>query len=127
MTLRNLAATSAVAMLALFSVAASAADVIVTCEKRSSRSRASVDGSGLVQGSYRAVLKSGGTAVRSAFAPAIGDEAEFDFDSKPIDIAEGATPIPANFIVDGRVKGYLVNESGQRVTPVVLAICRIRS
>ena len=41
-------------------------------------------------------------------------------------IAEGATPIPANFIVNGRVKGFIVNESNQRVTPVVEAICRVR-
>jgi hypothetical protein len=53
-------------------------------------------------------------------------EAQFDFDSNPNDIADGATAIPPNFIVDGRVKGYLVNENRQRVTPIVIAICRIR-
>jgi hypothetical protein len=122
------AAVSAAAVLALFAFTATAADVQVTCEKRGSRrSRASVDGSGLVQGSYRAVLRSGDRTARSAFDAAIGDEAEFDFDSNPNDIAEGATPIPANFIVDGRVRGYLVNDSGNRVTPIVTAICRIRS
>ena len=44
----------------------------------------------------------------------------------PNDIAEGATPIPANFIVDGRVRGYIVNNSNQRVTLIVRAICRVR-
>ena len=126
MTIRNLAVAGAVTMLSLFAFAASAADVKVTCEKRSSRSRASVDGSSLVQGSYRAVLRSGTRTARSTFEPAIGDEAQFDFDSNPNDIADGATAIPANFIVDGRVRGYLINEAGKRVTPVVEAICRVR-
>lgn len=126
MTIRNFAVAGAVTMLSLFAFAASAADVKVTCEKRSNRSRASVDGSSLVQGSYRAVLRSGLKTARSNFEPAIGDEAQFDFDSNPNDIADGATAIPANFIVDGRVRGYLVNEAGKRVTPVVEAICRVR-
>lgn len=127
MTNRSLIAAGATVFLALFSIAVSAADVEVKCEKRSNRSRASVDGSSLTAGSYRAVLKSGTRTVRSAFSVAIGDEAQFDFDSNPADVAEGATQIPANFIVDGRVRGYLVNESSQRVTPIVLAICRVRN
>lgn len=126
MTIKKLAVASAVTMLSFFAFAASAADVRVTCEKRSSRSRASIDGSSLNQGSYRAVLKSGTKVVRTTFESAVGDEAQFDFDSNPNDIADGATAIPANFIVDGRVRGYLVNEAGKRVTPVVEAICRIR-
>jgi hypothetical protein len=32
-----------------------------------------------------------------------------------------------DLIVDGRVRGYLVNTEGLRVTPVVTAICRIRN
>ena len=127
MTLKTLITASAVAALALVSVAASAADVQVTCEKRSSRSSASVDGNNLKRGSYRAVLASGGKVARSDFAQTIGDEVEFDFASNQNDIAEGATPIAPGFIVDGRVKGYLVNESNQRVTPIVTAICRIRN
>ena len=74
----------------------------------------------------RAVLKSGTATKSSPFAETIGDEVEFDFDSSPNDIAEGATPISASFIVDGRVRGYLVNTSNQRVTPIVTAICRVR-
>jgi hypothetical protein len=126
MMIRNYAAAGAVAMLTLLTFAASAADVKVSCEKRLHRSRASVDGSGLADGSYRAVLKSGDKRVPSDLDVAIGDEVAFDFDSNPNDIAEGATPIPANFIVDGRVKGYLVNDLNQRVTPIVEAICRVR-
>lgn len=126
MTLRKLTAATALALFVFVGAAANAADLEVTCEKRSNRSRASVDGSNLNSGSYRAVLKSGDKTARSPFDAAIGDEAQFDFDSNPVDIAEGATPIPANFIVDGRVRAYLVNESSQRVTPIVTAICRVR-
>jgi cytidylate kinase len=63
----------------------------------------------------------------SDFANTAGDEVEFDFDSRAGDIAEGATAIPANFIVDGRVQGYLVNASGARVTLIVTAVCRVRN
>ena len=97
----------------------------MSCEKRSNRSRASVNGNNLKTGSYRAVLKSGDSTARSPFAQTIGDEVEFDFDSNQNDIAEGATPISPSFIVDGRVRGYLVNESNQRVTPIVTAICSV--
>lgn len=120
---RMIAAT----LLSLVSLAASAADVRVTCEKRSNRSKASIDGSNLDAGAYRAVLRSGTARAASNFATAIGDEAEFDFDSRPGDIAEGATAIPADFIVNGRVRGHLVDASGKRVTPVVEAICRVRN
>jgi hypothetical protein len=126
MNLKTLITTSALAALTLASISARAADVQVTCEKRANRSRASVDGNNLNRGSYRAVLKSGDRTARSPFDQTIGDEVEFDFDSNQNDIAEGATAIPANFIVDGRVRGYLVNTSNQRVTPIVTAICRVR-
>jgi hypothetical protein len=105
---------------------AQAAELRVTCEKRASRSKASVDGSDLAAGQYRAVLRSGANVARSGWQAAVGDEAQFDFDSRPADIAEGATAIAPNFIVDGRVRGHLVDASGTRVTPVVTAICRVR-
>jgi hypothetical protein len=126
MTPGKVTAATAVALFTLVAAGANAADVEITCEKRAGRSRASVDGSNLNQGSYRAVLKSGDRTARSPFQAAIGDEAEFDFDSNQNDIAEGATAIPANFIVDGRVRGFLVNDNNVRVTPVVRAICRVR-
>ena len=34
--------------------------------------------------------------------------------------------VSGRVIVDGRVRGYIVNASGQRVTPIVTAICRVR-
>ena len=121
MTPKKLAAAAAMAGLALTAFGAAAADVEVRCEKRAARSSASVDGSNLASGEYRAVLKSGTKIARSPFAETIGDEAQFDFDSKNTEVAEGATSIPLDFIVDGRVRGYLVNTSGVRVTPVVTA------
>lgn len=127
MTLKTLVAAAALASLSLTAFGASAADVEVRCEKRSNRSKASVDGSNLRSGQYRAVLRSGTNTKRSPYDQTIGDEIQFDFDSRAADIAEGATAIPADFIVDGRVRGYLVNANNERVTPVVTAICRIRS
>jgi hypothetical protein len=114
------------AAITLVTFAVQAADLRVTCEKRASRSRASVDGSNLAAGTYRAVLRSGTSRAASGWEAAVGDEAPFDFDSRPADIAEGATAIAPNFIVDGRVRAHLVDASGQRVTPVVEAICRVR-
>lgn len=118
---------AAIAALSTIAFAAHAADVQVSCEKRSNRSKISIDGNNLASGSYRAVAKSGTRTATSDFATTVGDEVEFDFDSRAGDIAEGATAIGASFIVDGRVKGYLVNASGARVTPVVTAVCRVRS
>jgi hypothetical protein len=126
MSLRSFTLAAAAAVFAFTTVAAQAADVDVTCEKRSGRSKVSVDGNDLASGSYRAVISSGSATARSGLERAVGDEAEFDFDSRPNDIAEGATAISANFIQDGRVRGWLVNANGQRVTAVVRAICRVR-
>lgn len=112
--------------LACAAFAAQAGEVRVTCEKRATRSKASVDGSDFAPGQYRAVLRSGTRSARSGWQPADGDEAQFDFDSRPADIAEGATAIAGDFIVDGRVKAYIVDASGVRVTPVATAICRVR-
>jgi hypothetical protein len=72
--------------------------LVVTCERRADRSRASVDGNNLASGNYRARVTSGANTATSGLAPTVGDEAEFDFDSDPGDIAAGATPIAAAFI-----------------------------
>ena len=126
MTARKLAACAAIALFGFTTIVAQAADVAVTCEKRPFRSRASVDGSRLKAGLYRAVLKSGTHVARSQFENAVGGEAQFDFDSNQGDVAEGATPIGAQFIVNGKVRGYLVDANFQRVTPIVEVACRIR-
>jgi hypothetical protein len=127
MSIRKITAASAAAVLTLVSFVAAAGDASVTCEKRANRSKVSVDGSSLNGGMYRAVTRSGDRTRRSDLQQAIGDEAQFDFDSNQNDIAEGATPIPANFIVNGRVKGWIVNANGVRVTPIKEAICRVRN
>ena len=72
--------------------------VIVTCERRSDRSRASVNGNNLASGSYTARLTSGGNTATASAAGTIGDEVEFDFDSEPDDVAAGATAIGAGFL-----------------------------
>lgn len=126
MFIRTLISTGLLAALTTLSFAASAADLTVSCEKRSNRSKVSVDGNNLAAGSYKAVVRSGTNSAASNFAAADGDEAAFDFDSNRADIAEGATPIATTFIVDGRVRAWLVNASNQRVTAVVEATCRVR-
>lgn len=55
----------------------------------------------------------------------MGDEAEFDFDSNANDIAQGAAPVAANFIVDGRVAAQLRDVAGNVVASGT-AICRVR-
>ena len=127
MNVKNFIAATALAAFSLVSFAANAGDVKVTCEKRANRSRASIDGSDLNPGWYRAVLKSGTKTVTTPFQVAVGDEAQFDFDSNQGDVAEGATAIPVTFIVNGRVKGYLVDESNLRATRIKESICRVRN
>ena len=70
----------------------------VTCEKRSDRSRVSVDGRNLAGGGYHARITSGANTATSGARPTVGDEVEFDFDSDPGDIAAGATAIAADFL-----------------------------
>lgn len=77
-----------------------AASLRVRCERRSNRSKISVDGNNLRprNGRFRARVRAAGGTVTSATKRAVGDEAEFDFDSNRNDIAQGAKRIPANFI-----------------------------
>jgi len=72
--------------------------VVVTCERRADRSRASVNGKNLASGNYKARLTSGGNSATSGLAATIGDEVELDFDSEPDDVAAGATAIGAGFL-----------------------------
>ncbi|MBL8340377.1 MAG: hypothetical protein JNL30_02825 [Rubrivivax sp.] len=120
----TLAATLA-ATLGVFAGAAQAADLKISCEKRSARSKVSVDGNNLRAGTYFAVVTSGGNTVQGGMASTVGDEVEFDFDSSPGDIAQGAAPIAANFIVDGRVAAQLRDAAGNVVASGT-AICRVR-
>jgi hypothetical protein len=92
------------------------APVEVKCERRSNRSKISVDGNNLARGRYTARVTSGGNSRTSPARQSVGDEVEFDFDSNRNDIAAGATAIPANFIVINPngpdVTGRIINASG---------------
>jgi hypothetical protein len=80
--------------------AAVAASIRLRCERRSNRSRISVDASGLVPstGRFRARVTAAGGTATSPLRRAVGGQAEFDFDSNPNDIRAGATAIAASFI-----------------------------
>ena len=75
-----------------------AARAVVSCEKRAGRSRVSVKGQNLTAGAYHARIRSGANTAASGPAPAVSGQVEFPFDSDPGDIAQGATPIGADFI-----------------------------
>lgn len=87
------------------------------CERRSSRSKISVDGNDLSprNGRFRARVRAAGGTVTAAAKRAVGDEVEFDFDSNRNDIVAGATAIPANFIrarSGPDVVGQILNAEG---------------
>ena len=86
------------------------AKIFLSCEKRSDRSKISVNAKNLVSGNYSAIVKSGGSQAQSPARPTIGDEVEFDFDSDQGDIAEGATAISAAFIQNGTVEAEVIDE-----------------
>jgi hypothetical protein len=104
----------------------------VRCEKevapRQPRSKISVDGNNLAPGRYRARVTSppGANAVVSRAQQGIGDEAEFDFDSK---VDPGETFIPANYIriVPGGpdVQGEILNAEGG-VVAIQAVDCQVR-
>ena len=110
----------------LLAAHADAANVRVRCEKRgTARSKISVDGNDLLPGSYRARVTSGANSATSGAQQAVGDQAEFDFDSDAGDIAAGATPIPANFIQGNQVTGQILN-AANAVVAQASATCSVR-
>jgi hypothetical protein len=114
------------ALLALFAAQAGAATIRVQCEQRGTeRAKVSVDGKNLARGSYSAVIVSGANMAAAPAKAAVGDEAQFDFDSNPADIAAGATAIAATFIVNGSLTGKIVDTSGNTVIADTVA-CRVR-
>lgn len=117
--------------LAAASFAADAATIRVQCEQRSvDRARISVDGNDLARlpagALYRAQVVSGGNVATSAGAALFGDEVEFDFDSKPADIAAGATAIASTFAINGTVTGKILMPDGSTLISDTIA-CRVRS
>ncbi len=120
------AVTAGVALPLGMFVTADAASVRVRCEKRADRSKISVDGNDLAAGSYKARATSGGISVTTALQTAVGDEAEFDFDSNANDVAAGATLIPSSFIQNNTVLGEILNAASGVVTSST-ATCRVKN
>lgn len=122
---RSLALLAVFSSLSVVAFEAAAVEIRVQCETRSDRSRASVDGKGLASGNYSAVLTSGSNRAQSPLEHTVGDEVEFDFDSNPRDIKQGATAIGKHFIVGGTATGSLLNASG-KVVATKTVVCRNR-
>lgn len=115
----------------LLSGAAGAATIQVQCEQRGlERSRISVDAKSLSALPHGLMLKaqavSGANVATSAAEPLRGDSVEFDFDSNPRDIAQGATAIGSDFIVGGSVTGKIMLPDGSTLIADTVA-CRVRS
>ena len=122
------AVTAGVALLLGMFVTADAANVRVRCEKRADRSKISVDGNDLVpaNGQFTARATSGGVSVTAGPQTAVGDEAEFDFDSNANDVAAGATRISASFIQGNTVLGEIINAQNTVVASATVS-CRVKN
>nr|BAL52447.1 hypothetical protein HGMM_F01C09C41 [uncultured Gammaproteobacteria bacterium]BAL54497.1 hypothetical protein HGMM_F16E07C04 [uncultured Gammaproteobacteria bacterium] len=105
-----------------FEDAGDATRILVICERRQSRSKVSVNAESLIAGRYAAQIVSGASVANSALKGTEGDEVEFDFDSDPADIAEGATAIAPDFI-QGTVSAKILNEAGETVVAVDSVPC----
>lgn len=109
----------------------SAATIRVQCEQRGiERSKISVDGQSLpplaASQLYRAQVVSGPNLATSPGLPLVRNEVEADFDSDPVDIAEGATAIVSTFIVNGSVTGKILLPDGTTLIADTVA-CRVRN
>lgn len=106
--------SSEATLLAQDDLSAVSATLQVRCERRSNRSKISVDAKNATprNGRFKARVRAAGGTITSAFKRAVGDEVEFDFDSNT---EQGATRIPANFIrarAGADVIGQLINANG---------------
>lgn len=117
---------SCLIVLLVTALAAEAATIRVRCEKRSDRSKISVDGKDLTPGSYAAMVVSGSNEATSTLQGAVGDEAGFDFDSAPDDVAAGATEIGVDFIQGGQVTGKILDEAGMTVISDPDVNCKVK-
>ena len=102
-----------------------ASNLFVSCEVRSDRSKASVNGKNLAAGDYYAVLTSGGNTITSESKNITGDEVEFDFDSDPDDIAEGAEAIESDFIQEDSVTGEIFAAATDELVLSETVSCRV--
>lgn len=103
------------------------AKILVSCEKRTNRSKISVDGKNLPSGDYSSRVISGNVSVVSSIKTTFSDEVEFDFDSSTNDIAEGATEISADFIQNGSVNAEIFDDNGNTIASITNALCAIRN
>lgn len=97
--------------------------ILVTCEKRQTRSKISVKAKHLSPSDYSATVSSGDNTAGTALQSAVGDEAEFDFDSQMDDISEGATEISPDFIQDDTVSANLLDGEGNVVASTESVAC----
>lgn len=106
-----------------------ASTIRVKCEVRKSaplRSKISVDGAGL-SGKFYAQVKSGGVIKNSGNKNTdSANEVQFDFDSSPSDIAAGATAIPAKFIQNNTVYGYIRRAVTFELVGSAKATCNVK-
>lgn len=102
-------------------------EIRVDCERRSSRSRASVSGRGLRDGSYTARLVSGLSEATALAEAAVLGQAEFDFDSDSGDIAAGATAIASDFLTGNppTVTAQVIDANGNVIVEGT-ATCLVR-
>lgn len=92
------------------------------CKQKGARSKVKLEARTLPPGRYLAVIASGSNTASGA--PIIHeDEVEFEFDSDPKEIAEGATPIAPDFIQAGAVSAQILDEFGRTIAAVGPVTC----
>ena len=116
----------ALTILGLMAAGSANADIRVKCERKGNRSSVvSVDGKNLGTGPFTAEIESGSNTAK-VIAPktSVAGEVEFDFSSKPKDVAAGATAITPNFIQGGKVTASILKDGF--VVNSFTANCRVR-
>ena len=105
---------------------AGAVTIRVKCDvwtKSPLQSKASVDGYGLT-GKFYAQVKSGGVIKSSKVQAADSNhEIDFDFDSKKSSVNQGATEIPATFIKNNYLIGYIRRSDTKVIVAAASATC----
>ena len=99
---------------------ANAKSFTVKCKSTATRSKISVDDSGLSRAQYRALVTSGGVTVPSKnLKLPVAGEVEFDFDSNTADVNAGATRVAPTFIKNKRVVGTVQRRNSNRTFSTV--------
>jgi hypothetical protein len=127
MTFKNKLSFALLALTLATGAEAYASSISVKCETRgTTRSKISVDGTGLTGTFYAIVLSPPNKAVRSKLPNKAADsnhDVEYDFDSNPADIAAGATNISTTYIQSRTVFGYIRRSSDGRLFGAMQAAC----